>query len=946
MVFGFVKKLLDTNEKELNRLRKIVDRINSHAEEMEELKEVDFPAKTAEFKLRLERGETLDDMLPEAYALVREASWRKIGIKHYDVQMIAAIALHEGKIAEQKTGEGKTASAMPALYLNALTGKSVHLVTVNEYLARRDAGWNAPVFKLLGLNTSVVVQNLQMQGLLYDPDHVDPDQDDERLRHLKPVPRKEAYEADVIYGTNTEFGFDYLRDNMAQTKERQSQRDHQFAIVDEVDSILIDEARTPLIISMPDTEPTEKYFQFNELVGRLSVETDYSVDEKLKSAALTEHGIKKVEKYLGVDNLYEKDFDTVHHIENALRAKTLYLRDRDYIVKDGQIVIVDEFTGRLMPGRRWSEGMHQAVEVKEGVKVQQESRTLATISLQNYFRMYEKLAGMTGTAATEAEEFRKIYELEVVVVPTNRPAVRQDYSDVVYKSTRAKYGAIGQLVEELHGKGQPVLVGTTSIDKNEVVASMLKRKGIPHQVLNAKNHEREAAIISQAGASGAVTVATNIAGRGVDIVLGGAKPEEIDFKKKEDFEKAMKEWQGKHDEVVEAGGLYIIGTERHESRRIDNQLRGRSGRQGDPGGSRFFVSLNDDIMRLFGGEQVANLMTALKLPEDQPIESGMVSKSIEQAQVKVEGFHFDQRKHLVDYDDVMNKQREIIYELRQKTLEDHEFKDDILEKAQGEIVQMVQLYAPQGFVDKEIDQLVSSVGEMAALSDNDLGKVRKEIESQPETEDAERYLKEKLTDAYVVKEKEVGEEMMRTMERHTIRSVIDHLWMDHLDAIDNLREGIGLRGYGQRDPLNEYKQEAFGMFESLMGQIDYQVIRRILRTRMEMRMPQSGISLDQAETVHESVDLESEVEEAATPSLDKGRQSGVGDRQKVGGSDLSSFATAMSGVSSSSVSASVGRTSFKGSQQTVVTQKIGRNDPCWCGSGKKFKKCHYPQMPG
>ncbi len=945
MAFDIIKKLLDTNQKELNRLQKIVEQINALEPQMEKLKQEDFAAQTADFKLRLERGDSLDDILPEAFALVREASHRTIDIRQYDVQMIAAIALHEGKIAEQKTGEGKTFSAIPALYLNALKGNGCHLVTVNDYLARRDAGWNGPVLNLLGMSVAVVIQDPGLRGLLYDPEYTEPEHDDERLRHLKAVTRKEAYETDIIYGTNTEFGFDYLRDNMAQSPERQNQRGHHFAIVDEVDSILVDEARTPLIISMPDTEPTDKYLQFNQLVNRLSSDTDYTIDEKLKSAALTEHGIRKVEKILGVDNLYEKDFDTIHHIENALRAKTLYLRDREYIVKDDQIVIVDEFTGRLMPGRRWSEGMHQAVEAKEGVKIQQESRTLATISLQNYFRMYQKLAGMTGTAATEAEEFRKIYELEVVVVPTNKPVVRQDNADVVYKTTRAKYGAIANQIAELHQKGQPVLVGTTSIEKNEIVAELLKHKGVPHQVLNAKNHEKEAAIIAQAGAPGAVTVATNIAGRGVDIVLGGAKPEQPKDKTKKaqtQYEKDLQQWQKKHDQVIEAGGLMVVGTERHESRRIDNQLRGRSGRQGDHGASRFYVALNDDIMRLFGGEQIANLMTALKLPEDQPIESNLVSKSIEQAQVKVEGFHFDQRKHLVEYDDVMNKQREIIYDLRQRTLEEVEFKPEILEKAQNEIDQMVTLYAPQGFVAKEIDQLVTTVAELMPMDHQQMDQVRDLIESQPEAQEVKQELFSQVEKAYEEKEKEVSPEIMRQMERATQRSVIDRLWMDHLDAIDDLREGIGLRGYGQRDPLNEYKQEAFSMFERLMSQIDYQLIRRILRTQIQLQIPQPALSLDQAQTVHESLDLAEQAEQApAQPSQGPvKKQPETGRRQPK--TDLSSFASAMSGVRASS---DPSKTSHKGSQQTVVTKKIGRNDPCWCGSGKKWKKCHYPQLP-
>lgn len=912
---------------------------------------------TADFKIRIEKGESIDHILPEAFALVREATWRTLEKRHYDVQMIAGIALHEGKVAEQKTGEGKTLSATPAMYLNALTGRGVHLITVNDYLARRDAGWNAPTFALLGLTTAVVIQDPSQRGFRYDPDFTDPDQDDNRLRHLKAVTKKEAYESDIIYGTNTEFGFDYLRDHMARTAEQQNQTGHHFAIVDEVDSILIDEARTPLIISMPDTEPTSKYMEFNQMVNRLSADTDYTIDEKLKSAALTEHGVLKVEKILGIDNLYEKDFDTIHHIENALRAKTLYHIDREYIIRDNQIVIVDEFTGRLMPGRRWSEGMHQAVEAKENVKIQQESRTLATISLQNYFRMYEKLAGMTGTAATEAEELRKIYKLEVVVVPTNMPLVREDNSDVVYKTTSSKYTAIAHAIEELHNHGQPVLVGTTSIDKNQIIAELLKRKGVPHQVLNAKNHEKEASIISQAGAPGAVTVATNIAGRGVDIVLGGGEPEPpiADTKKaKQEHEKAMKEWQRRHDEVIEAGGLYVLGTERHESRRIDNQLRGRSGRQGDPGGTQFYVSLDDEIMRLFGGEQVAGLMTALKMPEDQPIESGIVSKAIEQAQVKVEGFHFDQRKHLVEYDDVMNKQREIIYELRQKALEDHNFNDEIIDKAKEELKQMIALYAPQGIIAKEKDQLVQSVAEMVPMNHQEMDQLRNKIEEQPVAEEIETELVDKITDSYSAKEKELTPDIMRQMERATLRGVIDQLWMDHLDAIDDLRDGIGLRGYGQRDPLNEYKQEAFAMFERFMSQIDYQLIRRVLRAQVQVQVAQPAISIDQAQTVHQSVDLKQELQQAASPALVSGADSplergapkgrGVSKSQQPKAKGTSSFAAAMSGVSSPTLS-TTSSTSHKGTQQQIISKKLGRNDPCWCGSGKKFKKCHYPQMP-
>src|SRR3989344_933542 len=598
MLKGIFSRLLDVNQKELDKLSKIVDKVNDWDKKVKNLKDKEFIEKSEELKKRIAKGEALDDILPEAFALAREASWRAIGLRPYDVQIMAAIALFEGKVVEQKTGEGKTLSAVLPLYLHGLTGKGVHLVTVNDYLARRDAGWNAPVFALLGLSVGAIVQ--EMKSYIYDTEYEDKSHGDERLAHLKQVERREAYKTDITYGTNNEFGFDYLRDNMVQTLEQMVQRGHYFAIVDEVDSVLIDEARTPLIISAPDTEPTQKYYKFAQLVTKLNPDTDYTIDEKSKSASLTEHGITRVEKLLGVDNLYEKDFESIHHMENALRAKTLYLRDREYVIKDDQVIIVDEFTGRLMFGRRWSDGLHQAVEAKEAVPIQQESKTLATISFQNYFRMYEVLSGMTGTAATEAEEFRKIYKLDVVVIPTHKTMIRKDHSDMVYKTLRAKYGAIVAEIEDKHKKGQPVLVGTTSIDKNEIIDEYLKRKKIPHNVLNAKNHEGEAMIIADAGKLGAVTVATNMAGRGVVIILGGTPPDMPPGVSRGEHEKTKdyQRWQQMHERVIEAGGLHVIGTERHESRRIDNQLRGRSGRQGDPGSSRFYLSLEDDLMSI------------------------------------------------------------------------------------------------------------------------------------------------------------------------------------------------------------------------------------------------------------------------------------------------------------------------------------------------------------
>src|ERR1035437_5421011 len=653
-MLGIITKFFDSNEKEINRLTPVVAKINSWEEKTKRLKDEAFPKKTKEFKERLEEGEPLINILPEAFALVREAANRTIGQRHFDAQLMASIVLSEGKIAEQKTGEGKTLSATPALFLHALNGKGVHLVTVNDYLARRDAGWMGPVFNFLGLTVASIISE---ESFIYDPKFANKEVHDERLLHLRPISRKEAYEADVVYGINSEFGFDYLRDNMAQDAQSLVQRGFYYALVDEVDSVLIDEARTPHIISAPDEAPAQKYYEYAKLVDKLNPEIDYKIDEKLRTAHLTDHGIGKIEKIYGISNIYEKDFDTVYHLEAALKARTLFHKEKDYIVKDNEVILVDEFTGRLMVGRRLSEGLHQAIEAKENVTIQRESKTLATVSLQNYFRMYERLGGMTGTAVTEAEEFHKIYKLDVVVIPTHRPMVRKDLSDAIYKTSPAKYSAVAAEIEKAHSKGQPVLVGTTSIEKNEIVSELLKRKGIKHEVLNAKNHEREAEIIAKAGEKGAVTVATNMAGRGVDIILGGEPPKDA---------KGLKDWEKKHQEILDAGGLFVIGTERHESRRIDNQLRGRSGRQGDNGMSQFFVALDDEIMRLFGGDTISGLMTRFNMPENVPLQHPLVSRAIEQAQIKVEGYNFDIRKHLVEYDDVLNKQREIVYSRRKK----------------------------------------------------------------------------------------------------------------------------------------------------------------------------------------------------------------------------------------------------------------------------------------
>ncbi len=901
-MFRFLSKIFDTNEKELKRLGLLVDKINQLEPAFKKLKKADFPAKTAEFKLRLKKGETLDDLLPEAFALAREAIRRTVGERAYDVQLIAAAVLHEGKIAEQKTGEGKTLSAAIAAYLNALSGKGVHVVTVNDYLARRDTGWYGKAQLLMGISVGCIIHE---QAFLLDLDFKDKSAQEERLAHLKPVERKEAYNADITYGTNNEYGFDYLRDNMVHSLKECVQRSHHFTIVDEVDSILIDEARTPLIISAPDTEPTDKYYKFASLIRELNQDTDYTIDEKLKIANLTEHGILKVEKKLGVKNLYEKNFDTIHHIENALRAKTLYKKDKDYVVKDNQVIIVDEFTGRLMYGRRWSEGLHQAVEAKEGVKIQQESRTLATVSFQNYFRMYEKLAGMTGTAATEAEEFRKIYNLDVIVVPTNKPVIRKDNSDMVYKTMRAKYAAVVEEISKMYKKGRPVLVGTTSIDKNEIVHEFLRRKKIPHNILNAKQHEREAMIIADAGKVGTVTVATNMAGRGVDIILGGALPEDKSDKK------ALKEWQNQHEKVIKLGGLHVIGTERHESRRIDNQLRGRSGRQGDPGSSRFYVSLEDDIMRIFGGEQVARLMTVFKMPENIPLEHPMVSRALEQAQVKVEGFHFDSRKHLVDYDDVLNKQREIIYKRRRKILEESgenkALKTKILNSLTDEVNNLVTMYSPEGLDKKENEKILNDFVQIIPFDHNSQKRLIGKMNKLKTVEKIRKFLTDLVTRTYESREKEIGSELIRQLEKFVTLTTIDKNWMDHLDAIDDLREGISLRSYGQLDPLVEYKKEAFDMFEQLLANIDYEINRRIFRVQ---------------------VGSESRVVVPQTMRTNIDESDGMGLKQVDSAPE-----TNLGKVEQTTQSRSQNRDPKTG-------KKIGRNDPCWCGSGKKYKKCH------
>jgi preprotein translocase subunit SecA len=858
-MFKLLGNIFDSNEKQLSRLRPQVARINDLEPDFESLSDAELRAKTDEFRERLGRGESLDELMPEAFAAVREAAKRTIDQRHFDVQLMGGIVLHQGKIAEMKTGEGKTLVATLPLYLNALTGEGCHLVTVNDYLAKRDPHWMGPIFHALGVSVASIQHET---SFLYDPDYPS---EDPRWDKLRPISRRQAYEADIIYGTNHEFGFDYLRDNMAVDLSQVVQRPLYFAIVDEVDNILIDEARTPLIISSQAQQAADRYYLFARLVPRLSPQEDYVVDEKMRTVNLTEAGIARMEEMLrheGVlksHNLYDPaNFALSYFLESALKAHVLFKRDRDYVVKDGQVIIVDEFTGRLMFGRRYSEGLHQAIEAKERVKVQGESLTMATITLQNYFRLYRKLAGMTGTAVTEAEEFHKIYKLEVVAIPTNKPMIRTDNSDQVYKNEEAKFRAVVREIERLHEQGSPVLVGTSSIERNEQLSELLKRRGIPHQVLNAKQHEREAAIIARAGEPGAVTVATNMAGRGVDIVLGG-NPEG----------QSQEEWQAKHDKVVEMGGLYVLGTERHEARRIDNQLRGRSGRQGDPGSSLFYVSLEDDIMRRFGGDRVKSVMEWAGMDEDTPIENAMISKVIENAQVKVEGYHFDIRKHLVEYDDVINRHREVIYGERRKILEGADLKANVQSMIRDELQALVAAYVSND-LDREwdADALKEELAQILPLPPSF------RLDGSGGRKGVEKTLLQMAEDLYEEREKELGAENMRMLERLVMLRTIDDLWVEHLTAMENMRHGIGLQAVGQRDPLIAYKTQGHAMFQGLLDSIRHDVAHTIYKVGIvKEALPQP---------------------QAAAPAR----------KEKV-----------------------------------APGGKVGRNDPCPCGSGKKYKKC-------
>jgi len=886
------------NDREIKRLRPIVDRINALEPSLTPLSDLALTDKTEAFRKRLEAGEPLDDLLPEAFAVCREASRRHLLMRHFDVQLLGGMVLHQGKISEMKTGEGKTLVATLALYLNALPGKGAHLVTVNDYLAKRDAQWMGPLYHALGLSVGVIQHDA---SFLFDPNF---DASDKRLQHLRPCTRQEGYRADITYGTNNEFGFDYLRDNLIVTDIGQGvQRELNYAIVDEVDSILIDEARTPLIISGPTDESTDLYYRINSIIPQLKIERDYTIEEKTKTAALTEDGNARVEKLLGVDNLYDlAHMELVHHVVKALQAHAIYRRDVDYVVKDGEVIIVDEFTGRLMPGRRWSDGLHQAVEAKEGVKIANENQTLASVTFQNYFRMYAKLAGMTGTADTEASEFAKIYNLDVNVIPTNRSMIRSDYADVIYRTEKEKFDAIVEEIKDCYERGQPVLVGTISIEKSERLSGYLKRHGIKHNVLNAKYHEKEAEIIAQAGQKEAVTIATNMAGRGTDILLGGNpdflfkrvlyQDEELtEDRRKAAHEQINAECEANKKEVLALGGLHILGTERHESRRIDNQLRGRSGRQGDPGTSRFYLSLEDDLLRIFASERISNLMLKLGMEEGVPIEHRMVTRAIENAQKKVEAHNFDIRKQLLEYDDVMNKQREVIYEHRRAILTGGDLAEEIREMATEVVDSLVDVYCPAEQYPEEWDftglteSLQAQFGQDVTKGDPGAEADLKEMGRDALREE----LRERVLRAYQRKEQELGSDLLRYLEKMLLLQVIDHHWKDHLLGMDQLRDGIGLRGYGQKDPLIEYKREGFDMFAAMMDRIKADALERLFRIQaVRGEMPAAT----------------SQPQQPVRMTLNRGAEPAV--------------------------------------PQTVHRQqeKVGRNDPCPCGSGKKYKKCH------
>ncbi|MGD8709757.1 MAG: preprotein translocase subunit SecA [Ectothiorhodospiraceae bacterium] len=901
MLSAIAKKVFGSrNERVIRRMRRTVERINALEPEVETLDDDALKAKTAEFRERLDKGEELDKLLPEAFAVVREAARRTVGMRHFDVQMIGGMVLHEGKIAEMKTGEGKTLVATLAAYLNALTGKGVHVITVNDYLARRDADWMGRIYRFLGMTVGVIVAGLDSEA------------------------KREAYAADITYGTNNEFGFDYLRDNMALRVEDRVQRQRHFSIVDEVDSILIDEARTPLIISGPAEQHAELYTRMNQLVPKLTKQEeeegpgDFYVDEKARQAHLTEEGQLRAEEILREAGLLEPDdglYDArniamLHHLNAALRAHALFQRDVHYLVKDDEIVIVDEFTGRAMPGRRWSEGLHQAIEAKEGVSIQAENQTLASITFQNFFRMYDKLSGMTGTADTEAYEFQHIYALEVVVIPTHRPMVRQDLHDLVFLTQKEKYDAIIEDIADCYKRGQPVLVGTTSIENSEYLAQLLNKQKIPHEVLNAKQHEREAGIVAQAGRPGAITIATNMAGRGTDIVLGGnvdAELDELEDPDEQTVARLREDWQKRHDAVLEAGGLHVIGTERHESRRIDNQLRGRSGRQGDPGSTRFYLSLEDSLLRIFASERVSSLMQRLGMQEGEAIESGMVSRVIENAQRKVEGHNFDIRKHLLEFDDVANDQRKVVYQQRDELLEAEDISETIDAMREDVVSAVISEHIPPNSIDEQWD--IEGLEEALQAEFN----IRLPVQQWLDEEEAlheeslrERIL-EKITEQYREKESQVGAEVMRQVEKSFLLQILDAQWKDHLAAMDFLRQGIGLRGMAQRDPKQEFKREAFAMFQEMLEGIKRETIKILCHVRV--RTEEDARAVEEAsEPREQDMQFQHAQSDSFADSAGGGEQPEPADE----------------------------------SQQPFVRQqrKVGRNEPCPCGSGKKYKQCH------
>ncbi len=871
----FQSLLGDASERIVKQFREsLVPQVNALEPEFKDLSEGALRGKMDELRGRAKDGESPEDLMPETFALVREASKRTLGQRQHDVQLIGGAVLFSGKIAEMKTGEGKTLVATLPLVLNALEGRGGHLVTPNDYLSRMGAGWMGPIYSFLGLRVGVITH--EFAGV-YDPTYKDPTpHGDDRLNHFRPVPRREAYLADITYGTNNEFGFDYLRDNMVIRSEDLVQRELHYAIVDEVDFILIDEARTPLIISGQVEQSTDLYYQFAKLLPRLQAERDFRVDEKLRTATLTEEGVGTLERLLGIDNLTDpQHIELMHHAQQSLRATTLYHKDVEYVVKDGQVIIVDEFTGRLMFGRRYSDGLHQAIEAKEGVTIEKESQTLATITFQNYFRMYHKLAGMTGTAKTEEAELTQIYNLPVVVIPTDRPMIREDLPDLIYKHEKAKNQAVAAEIEEWYKKRRPVLVGTRSIEKSEALSALLRRRGVPHQVLNAKYHEKEAEIIAQAGRVGAVTIATNMAGRGVDIILGGTPPDAADG-----------------DRVRGMGGLHIIGTERHEARRIDNQLRGRAGRQGDAGSSRFYVALDDELMRLFAGERIAGIMERLGIEDDVPIEHGMVTRQIEGAQKKVESYHFDMRKHVLEYDDVMNVQRKVIYAERRKVLEGEGVRENVLNFIETLVGDLVDGFCSTEVRPEEWD-LPGLVEEGRAIFPLPHDLSEEALRGLDASEVKERLLTAVLG-AYEAKVQAVGPETMRELERLILLQTLDRKWIDHLYAMDALREGIGLRAYGQANPLIEYQKEGYALFEQLKHDVLEETVKFLFIVQVQ---PASVVPA-----------------QPARPAYRVTKQDGDGDRSRSQGGG--------------------------GAAVQVRAAKVGRNDPCPCGSGKKYKKCH------